>query len=84
MKSSFDEQGDMSSFHLAAQFTLTISSVILLIVSLICKELEVLYNIVLSLTLLYIAYNNYKIFKKKYMTIIPIVVSLLLLLTMVI
>lgn len=66
-----------NNIALIIQFTLCISLVIALIMSLFISELSLLTKIITILLLIDMAYNNYTIYERKYFTVVYLVVAIL-------
>lgn len=66
-----------NNIALIIQFTLCISLVITLIMSLFIKELNLLTKIITILLLVDMAYNNHTIYKRKYFTVVYLIAAIL-------
>lgn len=69
------------SISLLTQVVLLEATIIFGIISLISNEFLPVFYIVMSLLLFNFAYNNYKFFKRRFMTIMYILVGLFVLIT---
>lgn len=73
MKNKLFNKIDLDLMHQIAmllQITLAIFLVSFAVASLYCKELYIICQIIIGLLMFVIAYNNHKIYKRKYMTAI--------------
>lgn len=66
-----------NNIALIIQFTLCVSLVITLIMSLFIKELNLLTKIITILLLADMAYNNHAIYKRKYFTVVYLIAAIL-------
>lgn len=66
-----------NNIALIIQFTLCVSLVIALIMSLFIKELNLLTKIITILLLIDMAYNNHVIYKRKYFTVVYLIAAIL-------
>lgn len=67
-----------NNLALIIQFTLCVTLIISLVMSLFIKELHLLIKIITMLLLVDMAYNNHIIYKRKYFTVIYLLAALLI------
>lgn len=73
MKNKLFKKIDLDLIHqitMLLQVTLAIFLVTFAVASFYCKELYIICQSIIGLLMFVIAYNNYKIYKRKYMTFV--------------
>ena len=69
----------MKKFGINMQFIMFLLFIIFLIISIFVKGLDILLYIIMSLLLFLMSYNNYKIYKRKYMSPIYLIFGIIVL-----